>query len=78
MVWITTTDNPFDPATNWDAWWAYDERMGYHTCEYVARATQTSDDDFYGYSEDDIEDVIDEIIRIHNLDGVEMYKKVYI
>lgn len=34
---ITTTDNPFDPFTEYDQWSDYDERQGYFTNQYLAR-----------------------------------------
>lgn len=41
---LTTVDNPFDPFTQWDEWFSYDETMGYHTCALLARVTYTSDE----------------------------------
>lgn len=35
-VWITTVDNPFDPFTQWERWFQFDEANGYKTCERVA------------------------------------------
>ena len=35
--WVTTTDNPFDPFTQYDDWYRYDETHGYCTSGYVAR-----------------------------------------
>ena len=29
---LTTVDNPFNPHTNFDEWYAFDLRMGYDTC----------------------------------------------
>lgn len=37
QVWITTVDNPFDPFTQFDRWFNFDEQKGYRTCERVAR-----------------------------------------
>lgn len=34
---ITTTDNPYNPKTEFDKWLEYDTSMGYDTLEYVAR-----------------------------------------
>ena len=72
-VMITTVDNPFNPLTDWDDWYNYDESKGYYTSEYLARITKTSDD--LGEKEQDqaIEDAIDEIIEL-NPDG--FYKKI--
>jgi hypothetical protein len=42
MYMVTTVDNPFDPFTQFDEWYAYDERSGYHTTAYLARVLTTS------------------------------------
>ena len=72
---LTTTDNPYSPFTQFTEWKAYDEMMGYFTCEYLARIARTSPD----LSPEDyvlaIEDAIDEIVDF-NLTG--NYKKVYL
>ena len=34
---ISTSDNPYNPWTQYDDWYAWDESNGYHTCSYVAR-----------------------------------------
>ena len=39
---LTTLDNPFDPFTQFDDWYAWDERAGYHTTSILARIVQTS------------------------------------
>ena len=39
---LTTIDNPYDPFTEWDDWFAYDEQKGYHTCGLLARMALTS------------------------------------
>lgn len=70
---LTTVDNPHDPFTEWDAWYAFDARKGYNTPAYLARVAATSDE----LSDVDhqliIEEAIDEIIEVN---GSEMYKKV--
>lgn len=70
---LTTIDNPFNPFTQFDEWFAFDESKGYHTCSYLARITKGS----YELSEaDDVlaqELAIDEIIKINVL-GI--YRKV--
>lgn len=72
-VMLTTVDNPFNPLTDWDDWYNYDESKGYYTSEYLARITKTSDD--LGAQEQDraTEEAIDEIIEL-NPDG--FYKKI--
>ena len=72
-VMLTTTDNPYDPFTQFDDWYAFDESMNYGTCSYLARIAKTSDD----LSEVDnllaIEQAVDEICEF-NLLG--KYKRV--
>lgn len=70
---LTTVDNPHDPFTEWDAWYSFDTRMGYHTTSFLARVVITSED----LSESDenlaITNGIDEIVR-ENVIGI--YRKV--
>lgn len=70
---LTTTDNPFDPFTQFDDWYAFDEAKGYHTCSYLARITRSSPD--LSEADDDLaqEQAIDEIV---NLNILGIYKKV--
>jgi len=68
---LTTIDNPYDPFTEFDAWYAFDEAAGYHTTAFLARVVRSSDD----LSEADqslaIEDAIDEIVK-ENVSGIHM------
>ncbi len=70
---LTTVDNPYDPFTQFDEWYAFDTRSGYNTSSFLARIVLTSDE----LSEADqslaIEHAIDEIVN-ENVNG--MYKKV--
>lgn len=70
---LTTVDNPFDPFTQWDDWFGFDTRMGYHTTTFLARIVMTSSE----LSDVDeslaIEQAIDEIVR-ENVNG--MFRKV--
>lgn len=72
---LTTTDNPFDPTQQFDEWYAWDQRAGYHTLAFLARVVRTSHD----ISEADqtlaIERAIDEIVK-ENITG--LYRKVAI
>ena len=60
---LTTVDNPFDPFTRFDEWFAYDTAIGHHTSSYLARVVKSS----YELSETDqdlaMEYAIDEIVR---------------
>lgn len=71
-VYLTTTDNPFNPDTQFDEWKAYDDFMGYKTCEYLARIARTSNDLSPLDQAIDVEQAIDEIIDL-NILGI--YKK---
>ncbi len=44
---LTTLDNPFDPFSQFDEWYAWDERAGYHTTSFLARIVKTSDDIYF-------------------------------
>lgn len=69
-VYLTTTDNPFDPSEDFDRWFQYDEEHGYHSCSYLARIARTSDN-FSDHDNDlALERAIDEIVRF-NLTGKE-------
>ncbi len=41
---LTTIDNPFNPFTNYDEWYAFDVSVGYNTCAYLARIAKSSDE----------------------------------
>ena len=42
VPYLTTLDNPFDPSTEFQEWYAFDRLMGYNTVELLARRTFTS------------------------------------
>ena len=41
---LTTIDNPYNPFTQFDEWYAFDVQKGYHTCAYIARVALTSNE----------------------------------
>ena len=74
QVALTTIDNPYDPFTQFDEWYAFDTvQKGYYTCEYLARIVPWSSDLPPSVSEELLENAIDEIVDL-NLLGI--YKKV--
>jgi hypothetical protein len=70
---LTTVDNPFNPFTNFDEWFAYDQFLGHHSCSLLARVSAVA----HGLSETDhdlaIDLAIDEIVR-ENVSG--LHRKV--
>lgn len=64
-VGITTTDNPYNPLTDFDKWDNYDRQHGYGTSEYLARVVRTTNEYGDGTYADDIERAIDEIVALN-------------
>lgn len=71
---LTTTDNPYNPFTDFVRWLMFDNEHGYGTCELLARLCKTAS----GFSEEEnlieMEVACNEIIR-NDFRGI--YKKVY-
>ena len=68
---LSTTDNPYDPRTSGDEWFAFDTAHGYGTCGLLARLCTSSD----SLSEElEIEEIENAIDRILNLDGTNFYQ----
>lgn len=72
-VYLTTNDNPYDPETEFALWYSFDKQNNYDSCEYLARIARTSDQLSDEENEAEIENAIDEIIR---LDFRNVYKKL--
>jgi hypothetical protein len=70
---LTTVDNPFNPFTEWAEWFAYDEKLGYHTCALLARVTATSDELSDVDQDQTVQQAIDEVVQ-YNVSG--MHRKV--
>ena len=70
---LTTRDNPWNPFTHFDEWFAFDESHGYCSCGLLARISTSTDDlsDELEFKQN--EEAIDEIIRY---DFQNIYKKV--
>ena len=70
---ITTFDNPYDPIDQFTSWFIYDVTKGYNTCGLLGRIARTSDQLSDVENEQEIERVIDEIIKY---DVENIYTKV--
>lgn len=74
-VMLTTKDNPYNPFTQFDDWYAFDVSQGYNTCALLARLAMTSYSLTDKENQREIEAAIDSIIN--NIDVEHIYKKVY-
>lgn len=63
---ITTVDNPFDPRTDYQAWYQWDVAQGYNTCAYLARIALIADEFPEWVQSLQLEQAIDEIIEMHD------------
>lgn len=70
---ITTIDNPFDPFTQFDEWYAFDISKGYFTCSYLARIAVDASEISYADANLMNELAIDEIVEKNPL---KIYKKI--
>jgi len=41
---LSTVDNPFNPWTQFDEWYSWDNYKGYHSLSFLDRVMVTSDD----------------------------------
>lgn len=72
VVGLTTSDNPYDPITDFDRWWSFDREHNYATCELLDRIAVVSNrvsDDQNAFA---LEEAIDSIVELHPT----LYKKV--
>ncbi len=65
---LTTTDNPYNPFTQFDDWYAFDVQKGYNSLSYLDRIARTSPELSPKEYLEAIDKAIDEIIRF-NLTG---------
>lgn len=62
---LSTSDNPYNPLTDYDSWEAYDHQKGYNTSEYLARIVRTTNEFGDSNYTNDIERAIDEIVILN-------------
>lgn len=70
---LTTVDNPYNPFTEFDLWYAFDEASGYHTSAFLARVLKSSENLSDADQDQALEDAIEEIVS-ENVLG--LYRKV--
>lgn len=70
---LTTVDNPFNPFTHFDEWYAFDVEHGYNTSAVLARIVRSSDELSEADQSAAIEAAVDEIARVNAL-GI--YRKI--
>ena len=64
---LTTSDNPYNPFTDFTSWLLYDSEKGYNSCGYLARIAKLTEDMTQIEKNQEIERAIDEIIAINPL-----------
>ncbi len=77
---LTTTDNPFNPFTQWRQWYDFDLKERYATCERIAAIACTSDELTDEENEAEYQLALDQIIKdgVINARGKDVkYIKVY-
>ena len=67
-MYLTTTDNPFSPKTEFDEWFVFDTQKGYNSCGLLDRVCQTSDQLSDALIADDVEEAIQWILD-HDITG---------
>lgn len=71
---LTTVDNPFNPFTHFNEWYAWDIAAGYDTLGYLARIAVTSHDLPDALYSQEVERAINEIVEMNVL-GIYMKVK---
>ncbi len=67
-MYLTTTDNPYSPKSEFDQWLVFDLQKGYNTCGLLDRVCQTSDELSDAIIADDVEEAISWILD-HDVTG---------
>jgi hypothetical protein len=66
---LSTKDNPYNPFTQWDEWYAWDTQEGYHSLSLLGRMVRTSDELSPELQEQAYDDAVDQIVS-DNFSGV--------
>ena len=70
---LTTTDNPYNPYSQFDDWYRFDMDKGYNSCGLLMRLAYTYDQLTDAENAYEIEQAIDKIIAN---DPLNIYKKL--
>lgn len=65
---LSTSDNPYNPFTEFWKWYTFDIQHGYDTCGYLARVCEYSDDVSDREERLSLNDAIEDALRF-NLTG---------
>jgi hypothetical protein len=60
---LSTIDNPYNPFTHYDEWYAWDQTAGYNTPSFLAHVVRSSDELSEADQSVAIEDAINEIVQ---------------
>ena len=66
---LSTSDNPWNPWTNFDEWHTYDMQAGHHTLAYLARIEVSSDELSQADQDLAYDLAVEEILRL-NINGL--------
>ena len=72
---LTTIDNPFDPAEQFDLWYLFDMEKGYDSCGRLMRIAHFTSEMSQKEIDEENERAIDEIIKN---DFMNIFKKVLV
>lgn len=70
---LTTVDNPYNPFTQWDLWYWFDQHNRYFSCEYLDRVSTTSESFTEAEVQRELNRAIDWIVKN---DPFNRYRKV--
>lgn len=71
---LTTLDNPYNPHTEWDSWYAYDVQQGHNTMSLIDRLMVTSSE--LSDADQDLA-YLDTITLIRDTDEFDLYVFIY-
>jgi hypothetical protein len=72
---ITTKDNPYDPFTQWEAWFAFDMQKKYNSCGLLARIANIDDSMTEEEKQEEFRRAITQILKYDALDQYRCVQK---